>query len=227
VLVGDGAMQMNGMAELLTIKRFSGQWKDPRLIVCVFHNNDLNQVTWELRAMGGAPKFEPSQSLPDVSYADVANAMGIPGIVVEHDDDIGPAWDRALGADGPIVLDVRCDPEMPPIPTRHLRADQGADDRDSQRRSRSAPPHVSGRQDQGPGVHSAPPLIASEPLLGERATDNTASVVVAAGSSRARCRRDRLDERCFCASVARVPLGTMNSSHPVADRSASAVRQRV
>jgi pyruvate dehydrogenase (quinone) len=116
VLVGDGAMQMNGMAELLTIKRFSGQWKDPRLIVCVFHNNDLNQVTWELRAMGGAPKFEPSQSLPDVSYADVANAMGIPGIVVEHDDDIGPAWDRALGADGPIVLDVRCDPEMPPIP---------------------------------------------------------------------------------------------------------------
>jgi pyruvate dehydrogenase (quinone) len=115
-LVGDGAMQMNGMAELLTIRRYSGRWKDPRLIVCVFHNNDLNQVTWELRAMGGAPKFEPSQSLPDVSYADVANAMGIPGIVVERDDDIGPAWDRALAADGPTVLDMRCDPEMPPIP---------------------------------------------------------------------------------------------------------------
>ena len=115
-LVGDGAMQMNGMAELLTIRRFCAQWKDPRLIVCVFHNNDLNQVTWELRAMGGAPKFEPSQSLPDVSYADVADAMGIPGIAIDHDDDIGAAWDRALAADGPTVLDIRCDPEMPPIP---------------------------------------------------------------------------------------------------------------
>jgi pyruvate dehydrogenase (quinone) len=115
-LVGDGAMQMNGMAELLTIKRFSGRWKDPRLIVCVFHNNDLNQVTWELRAMGGAPKFEPSQSLPEVSYAAVADAMGIPGFVIETDDDIGPAWDHALAADGPTLLDIHCDPEMPPIP---------------------------------------------------------------------------------------------------------------
>ena len=86
------------------------------MIVCVFHNNDLNQVTWELRAMGGAPKFEPSQTLPDVSYADVANAMGISGIAIDHDDDIGAAWDRALAADGPTVLDIRCDPEMPPIP---------------------------------------------------------------------------------------------------------------
>ena len=115
-LVGDGAMQMNGMAELLTIRRFSGQWKDPRLIVCVFHNNDLNQVTWELRAMGGAPKFESSQTLPEVSYAAVADAMGITGIAIDRDDDIGPAWDRALAADGPTVLDIRCDPEMPPIP---------------------------------------------------------------------------------------------------------------
>jgi pyruvate dehydrogenase (quinone) len=115
-LVGDGAMQMNGLAELLTIRRYCAQWEDPRLIVCVFHNNDLNQVTWELRAMGGAPKFEPSQSLPDVSYADVANSMGIRGIAIERDDDIGPAWDRALAADGPILLDIRCDPEVPPIP---------------------------------------------------------------------------------------------------------------
>ena len=114
-LLGDGAMQMNGMAELLTIRRFSPQWEDPRLIVCVFHNNDLNQVTWELRAMGGAPKFESSQSLPDVSYAAVADAMGISGIAIDRDD-IGPAWDRALAADGPTLLDIRCDPEMPPIP---------------------------------------------------------------------------------------------------------------
>lgn len=107
---------MNGLAELLTVKRYQHLWSDPRLVVCVFHNNDLNQVTWELRAMGGAPKFEESQSLPDVSYAEVARAMGLSAISVEHPDEVGDAWDRALSADQPTVLDVRCDPEVPPIP---------------------------------------------------------------------------------------------------------------
>jgi len=115
-LVGDGAMQMNGMAELLTIKRYMAQWSDPRLVVCVFHNGDLNQVTWELRAMGGAPKFLPSQTLPDVSYAEIACAVGLEGITVDNPDRLGEAWDRALGGDRPVVLDVRCDPEVPPIP---------------------------------------------------------------------------------------------------------------
>ena len=115
-LVGDGAMQMNGMAELLTVRRYRDLWPDPRLIVCVFHNNDLNQVTWELRAMGGSPKFEESQSLPDVSYADVARAMGLHAIAVDQDDDVGPAWEQALSAREPTLLDIRCDPEMPPIP---------------------------------------------------------------------------------------------------------------
>ncbi len=69
VFAGDGAMQMNGMAELITVKRYWQEWSDPRLIVAVLHNNDLNQVTWEMRAMGGAPKFTESQSLPDVDYA--------------------------------------------------------------------------------------------------------------------------------------------------------------
>ena len=86
-MVGDGAMQMNGLAELLTISRYHAQWSDPRLIICVFHNNDLNQVTWELRAMGGSPKFEESQSLPDVSYADVARTVGIDAIAVDRDAD--------------------------------------------------------------------------------------------------------------------------------------------
>ena len=81
-LMGDGAMQMNGMAELLTIGRYRDRWADQRLVVCVLHNNDLNQVTWELRAMGGAPKFEESQVLPDVSYADFASGIGLPGITV-------------------------------------------------------------------------------------------------------------------------------------------------
>jgi pyruvate dehydrogenase (quinone) len=115
-LVGDGAMQMNGLAELLTIKRYRKQWSDQRLIVCVFHNNDLNQVTWELRAMGGAPKFEESQSLPDVSYADIARTMGLNAIAVDTEDGIAGAWEQALSADRPTVLDIRCDPEVPPIP---------------------------------------------------------------------------------------------------------------
>jgi pyruvate dehydrogenase (quinone) len=115
-LVGDGAMQMNGMAELLTISRYHRLWSDPRCVICVFHNNDLNQVTWELRAMGGAPKFEESQVLPEVSYADFAAGIGLDAVTVDHPDQLGPAWERALSADRPAVLDVRCDPEVPPIP---------------------------------------------------------------------------------------------------------------
>jgi pyruvate dehydrogenase (quinone) len=125
-MVGDGAMQMNGLAELLTIRRYRELWSDQRLIVCVFHNNDLNQVTWELRAMGGAPKFEESQSLPDLPYADVARSMGLKAIAVDTDDAIGPAWDEALAADEPTVLDIRCDPEMPPIPP-HATYEQARD----------------------------------------------------------------------------------------------------
>ncbi|MFD2081843.1 pyruvate dehydrogenase (quinone) [Actinopolymorpha cephalotaxi] len=115
-LVGDGAMQMNGMAELLTISRYYRLWSDPRCVICVFHNNDLNQVTWELRAMGGEPKFEESQALPEVSYADFAAGIGLDAVTVDHPDQLGPAWERALNADRPAVLDVRCDPEVPPIP---------------------------------------------------------------------------------------------------------------
>ncbi|MHA6628553.1 thiamine pyrophosphate-requiring protein [Pseudonocardia sichuanensis] len=115
-LTGDGAMQMNGLAELLTIRRYAERWSDPRCVVCVLHNNDLNQVTWELRAMGGAPKFEESQNLPDVSYADFARGIGLEAITVTAPDELGPAWERALSADRPAVLDVRCDPEVPPIP---------------------------------------------------------------------------------------------------------------
>ncbi|WP_037358635.1 thiamine pyrophosphate-requiring protein [Amycolatopsis orientalis] len=115
-LVGDGAMQMNGMAELITIARYQGLWTDPRCIVCVFHNNDLNQVTWELRAMGGAPKFEESQSLPDVDYAGFARSIGLEGVNVDEPGDLASAWRTAFAADRPTVLDVRCDAEVPPIP---------------------------------------------------------------------------------------------------------------
>ncbi|TCP42656.1 pyruvate dehydrogenase (quinone) [Tamaricihabitans halophyticus] len=115
-LVGDGAMQMNGLAELLTIARYRHLWSDPRLVVCVFHNNDLNQVTWELRAMGGAPKFEESQTIPEISYADVARGLGFDAVSVDDPDQLGETWDRVLHAQRPALVDVRCDPEVPPIP---------------------------------------------------------------------------------------------------------------
>src|SRR6201993_2135971 len=116
VFAGDGAMQMNGLAELITIKHYWEQWADPRLIIAVLHNNDLNQVTWEMRAMEGAPKFTESQHLPDVSFEAFANSLGLEGIAVDKPEQVGPAWDRALAADRPVVIDARTDPDVPPIP---------------------------------------------------------------------------------------------------------------
>jgi pyruvate dehydrogenase (quinone) len=115
-LVGDGAMQMNGMAELITIAHYWQQWSDARLIVAVLHNNDLNQVTWEMRAMEDAPKFAASQTLPDVDFAAFARTLGLIGENIDDPEMIGGAWDRALVADRPTVLDIRCDPNVPPIP---------------------------------------------------------------------------------------------------------------
>jgi pyruvate dehydrogenase (quinone) len=123
---GDGAMQMNGMAELITIKRYWRQWTDPRLIVAVLHNNDLNQVTWEMRAMQGAPKFAESQNLPDVDYAAFARSIDLIGINVDTAEQLAPAWESALAAGRPVVLDVRCDPNVPPIPP-HATFEQAKD----------------------------------------------------------------------------------------------------
>ncbi|MGH9095481.1 MAG: thiamine pyrophosphate-dependent enzyme, partial [Acidimicrobiales bacterium] len=122
-LEGDGAMQMNGLAELMTIKRYWEQWADPRLVVAVLHNNDLNQVTWEMRAMEGAPKFVESQALPDVSYAAFARSLGLEAVEVHRPDEMAAAWKTALHADRPTVLDVYTDPDVPPIPP-HATFDQ-------------------------------------------------------------------------------------------------------
>ncbi|MET8413082.1 thiamine pyrophosphate-requiring protein [Streptomyces sp. NPDC005195] len=122
-LVGDGAMQMNGMAELITVAKYWRDWQDPHLIVAVLNNQDLNQVTWEMRAMEGAPQFLPSQALPDVPYADFARSIGLDGMRVEKPGDVEGAWQRALAADRPFVLDFRTDPAVPPIPP-HASLDQ-------------------------------------------------------------------------------------------------------
>ncbi|GAA1173132.1 thiamine pyrophosphate-requiring protein [Streptomyces hebeiensis] len=122
-LVGDGAMQMNGMAELITAAKYWRDWEDPRLIVAVLNNQDLNQVTWEMRAMSGAPQFLPSQAIPDVPYADFARSIGLDGVRVEKPGEVESAWHKALGADRPYVIDFRTDPAVPPIPP-HATLDQ-------------------------------------------------------------------------------------------------------
>jgi pyruvate dehydrogenase (quinone) len=123
---GDGAMQMNGLAELLTISRYWREWSDPRLVVAVLHNNDLNQVTWELRAMGGTPAFVESQALPDTSYAEFAGSIGLEALTITDPEHLEDAWRQALSADRPFVLDVHCDPDVPPIPP-HATLEQMTD----------------------------------------------------------------------------------------------------
>ncbi|GGV81659.1 thiamine pyrophosphate-requiring protein [Streptomyces griseoloalbus] len=122
-LVGDGAMQMNGMMEMVTAAKYWREWADPRLVVAVLNNHDLNQVTWEMRAMSGAPQFEESQHLPDLPYAEIAQRIGLEGVRVEKPDEVEAAWDRALTADRPFVIDFRTDPAVPPIPP-HAEWDQ-------------------------------------------------------------------------------------------------------
>jgi pyruvate dehydrogenase (quinone) len=115
-LIGDGAMQMNGLNELVTIGKYWQRWRDPRLVVMVLNNRDLNQVTWEQRAMEGDPKFDASQDLPDFPYARYAELIGLLGIRVDQPEQLADAWDRALSADRPVVLEVYADPDVPPLP---------------------------------------------------------------------------------------------------------------
>jgi pyruvate dehydrogenase (quinone) len=115
-LVGDGAFQMNGMNELITIAKYWREWRDPRLVILVLHNDDLNQVTWEQRALEGDPRFEASQELPDVPYARYAELVGLRGIRVDDPEAVGAAWDAAFAADRPTVIDAITDPDVPPLP---------------------------------------------------------------------------------------------------------------
>jgi pyruvate dehydrogenase (quinone) len=121
--VGDGSFQMNGMAELITVKRYWEQWQSPTLVFCVFNNQDLNQVTWEQRALAGDPKYPATQWIPDVPYHRVAELFGLKGIYCDSGDAVGAAWAEALAADRPCVLEVKVDPEIPPLPP-HISVEQ-------------------------------------------------------------------------------------------------------
>jgi pyruvate dehydrogenase (quinone) len=114
--IGDGAMQMNGLNVMITIAKYWKQWSDPRLIVMVLNNQDLSEVTWEERVQIGAGKTESTQAIPDFAYHSYAELLGLKGIVVRDPEQVGAAWDQALSADRPVILNVYTDPNVPPLP---------------------------------------------------------------------------------------------------------------
>lgn len=122
-MVGDGAMQMNNMAELITVAKYWKEWQNPQWICCVFNNEDLNQVTWEQRVMEGDPKFEASQNIPNVPYHRFAESIGLKGIYVDREDQVGAAWDQAFAADRPVLIEFKTDPDVPPLPP-HIKLEQ-------------------------------------------------------------------------------------------------------
>lgn len=121
--VGDGAMQMLGNSSLITVAKYWRQWSDPRLVVVVLNNRDLNQVTWELRAMDDSPRVPETQDLPAFDYAGYARELGLDGIEITSPDEIGAAWERAFAADRPVVLDVHVDPDVASLPP-HISFEQ-------------------------------------------------------------------------------------------------------
>lgn len=124
-LAGDGAMQMNGLNELITVSKYWKDWSDPRFVVLVLNNRDLNMVTWEQRAMSGDPKFEASQVLPDFPYATYAESLGFLGLRVDRPDQVAGAWEKALAAHRPVVIEAVVDPEVPPLPP-HITLEQAS-----------------------------------------------------------------------------------------------------
>ena len=146
-LVGDGAMQMNNMAELITVQKYWKRWADPRWIVCVFNNQDLNEVTWEQRVMEGNPRFDASQDIPDFAYAKFGEMLGFKGIFVDSPDRLASAWQEALSSDRPVVLEVKTDPDVAPLPPHvTLKQARGLHVGDGQRRQRSRPHHRRNRK---------------------------------------------------------------------------------
>jgi len=115
-VAGDGAMQMNGVNSLIDVAKYWREWKDPRFIILVLNNGDLNQVTWEQRVMGGDPKFIASQALPAFSFSDYARSLGLGAIEMRGPDDVGRGWDQALAMNQPVLVEAFTDPDVPPLP---------------------------------------------------------------------------------------------------------------
>jgi pyruvate dehydrogenase (quinone) len=122
-LIGDGAMQMLGISGLITISRHWKSWADPRLVILVLNNGDLNMVTWEQRITSGNPEFEGSQKIPEFPYARYAEMLDLKGVKVDDPEHLSAAWDEVLGADRPALLEVVVDPNVPNIPP-HISFEQ-------------------------------------------------------------------------------------------------------
>ena len=114
--IGDGAMQMNGLNVMITVGKYWQRWEDPRFIIMVLNNRDLNQVTWEERVQLGEGKTPLTQSIPDFPYHKYAELIGLKGIYCEDPEKIGAAWDEALASDRPVIMNMRADPNVPPLP---------------------------------------------------------------------------------------------------------------
>jgi len=124
--VGDGAMQMNGLNELITVGKYWKRWSDPRFVIFVMNNRDLNMVSWEQRVLEGDPKFPDSQDLPDFSYARYGQLLGFEGLRIDHPDQIVPTLDAALACKRPVIVEIISDPTIPPLPP-HVTMKQAKD----------------------------------------------------------------------------------------------------
>ncbi len=122
-IAGDGAMQMNGLNELITVSKYWKEWADPRFVVLVLNNQDLNQVTWEQRVLAGNPRFEDAQDLPNFSYAGYAESLGFDAYYMDNPDDVERIWVEALANRHPVLVEAKVDPNVAPLPP-HVTAEQ-------------------------------------------------------------------------------------------------------
>ncbi|MFF5179955.1 thiamine pyrophosphate-requiring protein [Micromonospora sp. NPDC000316] len=122
-LIGDGAMQMNGVNELITVAKYWRGWADPRFVVLVLNNRDLAFVSWEQRSSEGTPMFPDSQQLPDIGYHQWAQVLGLHGELVDDPAQVPGVWDRALAADRPVVINALVDPAELMLPP-HFTTEQ-------------------------------------------------------------------------------------------------------
>jgi pyruvate dehydrogenase (quinone) len=119
--IGDGAFQMLGMNELITVKKYLERWSDQQFIIVVMHNDDLSQVSWEMRTEDGNPVWPGSQDVESVDYAGWAELLGFQGIRVRSDDEIGRAWDNAFDHHGVTLIDAYVSKNVPPLPPHITR----------------------------------------------------------------------------------------------------------
>ena len=137
-LLGDGAMQMGGLAELITIAQHWPEWPDPRFVVLVLNNRDQG-------GRGGAPARGPARAAPagtesgrpadqglpspdavrvgNIPYAGWARLLGLHGIRVDRPEQVGPAWDEAIAATRPTLIEAVVDPSIPLEPPEQPFAD--------------------------------------------------------------------------------------------------------